>query len=285
MEGRCHDGNKTKINFAADLEQVQLPDTAPELLPEEECNGYVRRRARGAKTDAQCVNEVCALVAQGLTLKTALRVVGVPQVTWYMWRQDNVAQLLEKFEFANVCNLDGMADDVSRQLAYCSRVRARRARHGVLVVGEEAKGLVDCNFLPGSARRLELGCSRHIAPLLLALRSRADSVAHIPKFFRPFEEPPFSALSLLVRSRSIEKAVQLRGSQIESRRSSFLGSRLDRLRYCERLLEKTANGFRTGQLSILTRNPSIQTRKLGRLYAYQDRLALTRCGRSPFLRS
>jgi hypothetical protein len=41
-----------KINFAADLEQVQLPDTAPELLPEEECNGYVRRRARGAKTDA-----------------------------------------------------------------------------------------------------------------------------------------------------------------------------------------------------------------------------------------
>ncbi len=117
-----------KINFAADLEQVQLPDTAPELLPEEECNGYVRRRARGAKTDAQCVNEVCALVAQGLTLKTALRVVGVPQVTWYMWRQDNVAQLLEKFEFANVCNLDGMADDVSRQLAYCSRARARASR-------------------------------------------------------------------------------------------------------------------------------------------------------------
>jgi hypothetical protein len=99
----------------------------------------------------------------------------------------------------------------------------------------------------------------------LALRSRADSVAHIPKFFRPFEEPLFSALPLLVRSRSIEKAVQLRGSQIESRRSSFLGSRFGRLRYCERLLEKTANGFRTGQLSILTRNPSIQSRKLGRL--------------------
>jgi transposase len=36
--------------------------------------------------------------------------------------------------------------------------RARAcARHGVLVVGEEMKGLVNCNFLPGSARRLELG--------------------------------------------------------------------------------------------------------------------------------
>src|SRR6266487_6525085 len=38
------------------------------------------------------------------------------------------------------------------------RVRARAcARYGVLVVGEEMKGLVNCNFLPGSARRLELG--------------------------------------------------------------------------------------------------------------------------------
>ncbi len=35
------------------------------------------------------------------------------------------------------------------------RVRARAcARYGVLVVGEEMKGLVNCNFLPGSARRL-----------------------------------------------------------------------------------------------------------------------------------
>src|SRR6266568_5195827 len=33
-----------------------------------------------------------------------------------------------------------------------ARVRALR----VLVVGEEMKGLVNCNFLPGSARRLEL---------------------------------------------------------------------------------------------------------------------------------
>ena len=37
------------------------------------------------------------------------------------------------------------------------------------------------------------------------------------------------------------------------------------LRYCERLLEKTANCFRTGQLSILASHPSIQSGKLGRL--------------------
>src|SRR5438876_974686 len=64
------------------------------------------------------------------------------------------------------------------------------------------------------------------------------------EFFRPFKEPPFSALPLFIRSRWIKKPVQLRRSQVESRRSSFLGSRLDWLRYCERLLEKTANGFR-----------------------------------------
>ena len=111
----------------------------------------------------------------------------------------------------------------------------------------------------------QLAATLLLSPLLLALRSRADSVAHISKFFRPFKEPPFSALPLFIRSRWIKKPVQLRRSQVESRRSSFLGSRLDWLRYCERLLEKTANGCRTGQLSILTRNPSIQSRKLGRL--------------------
>ena len=46
---------------------------------------------------------------------------------------------------------------------------------------------------------------------------------------------------------------------------AFLISRLGRLRYCKRLLEKTANCFRTGQLSILTRDVSIQGHKLGRL--------------------
>src|SRR5437867_1190545 len=50
--------------------------------------------------------------------------------------------------------------DIAVQLSHSGRdadsARAC-ARYGVLVVGEEMKGLVNCNFLPGSARRLELG--------------------------------------------------------------------------------------------------------------------------------
>jgi hypothetical protein len=46
---------------------------------------------------------------------------------------------------------------------------------------------------------------------------------------------------------------------------AFLLSRLGLLRYCKRLLDKTANCFRTGQLSILAPHPSIQSGKLGRL--------------------
>ena len=98
-----------------------------------------------------------------------------------------------------------------------------------------------------------------------ALRFGVDSVTQLSKLFRPFQEPPFSALPLFVRSRWIEKLVQLRGSQAESLRSGFLGSRLGWLRYCERLLEEAANCFRTGQPSILASHPSIQSRKLGRL--------------------
>jgi hypothetical protein len=128
------------------------------------------------------------------------------------------------------------------------------------VTGEQLEHVVDISRYISIRCRLGLNhlsnfefVGRHIALLLLALRSRADSVAHIPKFFWPFEEPPFSALPLFIRSRWIKKPVQLRRRQVESRRSSFLGAQLGRLRYCERLLEKTANGFRTGQLSILTR--------------------------------
>ena len=86
---------------------------------------------------------------------------------------------------------------------------------------------------------MELGAVQYgseLAPTL-ALRFRVDSVTHFSKLFRPFQEPPFSALPLFVRSRWIEKPVQLRGSQAESLRSSFWGSRLGWLRYCERLLE------------------------------------------------
>jgi hypothetical protein len=52
-----------------------------------------------------------------------------------------------------------------------------------------------------------LNLCEHIAPLLLALRSRADSVAYISKFFRPFKEPPFSALPLFMRGAPVRRQV------------------------------------------------------------------------------
>src|SRR6266536_1569756 len=54
--------------------------------------------------------------------------------------------------------MDVLALFVAGRASIYGRARVRAcARYGVLVVGEEMKGLVNCNFLPGSARRLELG--------------------------------------------------------------------------------------------------------------------------------
>jgi hypothetical protein len=47
---------------------------------------------------------------------------------------------------------------------------------------------------------------RHIAPLLLALRSRADSVAQISKFFRPFKEPPVFGVAALHQEQMDQEA-------------------------------------------------------------------------------
>jgi hypothetical protein len=91
-----------------------------------------------------------------------------------------------------------------------------RARHNLLMVA-----LAKTSCLTPSPR----SSIAALAPTS-ALRFRVDSVTHFSKLFRPFQEAPFSALPLFVRSRRIEKPVQLRGSQAESLRSSFLGSRL-----------------------------------------------------------
>ena len=62
------------------------------------------------------------------------------------------------FEVVAIFNAGVFRDFFEAAGFQLGRVRARAcARYGVLVVGEEMKGLVNCNFLPGSARRLELG--------------------------------------------------------------------------------------------------------------------------------
>src|SRR6266545_2646237 len=65
---------------------------------------------------------------------------------------------------------EGREMEITLAPAVICSARAR-ARYGVLVVGEEMKGLVNCNFLPGSARRLELG-TVSAEPLSRAYRSQ-----------------------------------------------------------------------------------------------------------------
>ena len=198
-----------KLNFAADLEQVQLPDTAPDLLPEEECNGYVKRRARGAKTDAQCVNEVCALVAQGLTLKTSLRIVGVPQVTWYKWRQDNIAQLLEKFEFANICNLDGMADDVIEILEDLKRKYDEAQKQYNAAMEEYNEKLAEWGSLPKDARGARPVEPHYKGPTDLGLKL-AQARVDDRKWFLERRHALFSSKAEIKQTVSILKEIGIR---------------------------------------------------------------------------
>ena len=43
-----------------------------EIFPPGQVNGQTLRRLRGERTDEDCIDEICELVAKGLTLKSAL---------------------------------------------------------------------------------------------------------------------------------------------------------------------------------------------------------------------
>jgi hypothetical protein len=89
--------------FLADSSRIPLdPYRKEEHLPSELIDGNALRRRRGTRTDEDCVNHVCELVACGMTCKAARDHVGVPAITWYYWRRDNVARTLEKYELAKM---------------------------------------------------------------------------------------------------------------------------------------------------------------------------------------
>ena len=94
-----------------DVAAVLDPYRTQELLPSGLTNGQTLRRYRGERTDADCVNEVCELVASGITCKAARRHVGVPTTTWKAWRRDNVANVKEKYAIARECQLEEFGDD------------------------------------------------------------------------------------------------------------------------------------------------------------------------------
>ena len=94
-----------------DVAAVLDPYREQELLPPGLVNGQTLRRMRGERTDADCINEVCELVASGITCKAARRYVGVPTTTWKSWRRDNVANVKEKYALARECQLEEFIDD------------------------------------------------------------------------------------------------------------------------------------------------------------------------------
>jgi hypothetical protein len=73
-------------------------------------NGQTLRRLRGERTDEDCVDEICEHVAKGLTLKSALTWIGVPELGWYIWKRENVHDIKAKYAAAQQCFLDNMAD-------------------------------------------------------------------------------------------------------------------------------------------------------------------------------
>jgi hypothetical protein len=58
-------------------------------LPEGLETGKVKRRKRGARTDRDCIDEICELIAQGATATSSVRYVGVSWATWQKWLKLN----------------------------------------------------------------------------------------------------------------------------------------------------------------------------------------------------
>jgi hypothetical protein len=81
-----------------------------EVLPEGLETTHVTQRKRGNRTDRDCIDEICELIAQGITVMASVRYVGVPYATWHKWTKLNHEQAREKYEFAYICHLEAMAD-------------------------------------------------------------------------------------------------------------------------------------------------------------------------------
>jgi hypothetical protein len=83
-----------------------------EELPEGLETGHVKRRKRGARSDRDCIDEICELIASGITAKAACEYVGVPWATWQHWRRNNVENASKKSDLAYECQLENMSDDI-----------------------------------------------------------------------------------------------------------------------------------------------------------------------------
>ena len=83
-------------------------------LPEGLANGHVQRRRRGARTDEDCIHEICELVARGITASAATEFINLPWSTWNAWLRRNHCQAREKYDLAYDFHLEAMADKTQR---------------------------------------------------------------------------------------------------------------------------------------------------------------------------
>ena len=83
-------------------------------LPEGLANGHVQRRRRGARTDEDCIHEICELVTRGITASAATEFINLPWSTWNAWLRRNHCQAREKYDLAYDFHLEAMADKTQR---------------------------------------------------------------------------------------------------------------------------------------------------------------------------
>jgi Bacteriophage Sf6, terminase small subunit-like len=88
------------------------PSREIEELPEGLETGHVKRRKRGARSDRDCIDEICELIVNGITAKAACEYVGVPWATWQRWRRNDVENAGKKSDVAYECQLENMSDDI-----------------------------------------------------------------------------------------------------------------------------------------------------------------------------
>jgi hypothetical protein len=96
-------------------------------------------------------------------------------------------------------------------------------------------------------------------------KPRRTRLAHFQELLRSFQWSPFSLSPLLIRHQRIYQLLDLLACQVEGLRSGFRAARMGCLHSCKCQLDQAPNGFRAGQLIVLTRDPSIQFRKRDRL--------------------
>ena len=84
--------HETQTNVLAVYERNREIEELPPGLE----TGYTNRRKRGARTDEDCINEVCELISRGITASAATEFVGLPWSTWHAWIRRNHCQAKEK---------------------------------------------------------------------------------------------------------------------------------------------------------------------------------------------